>query len=163
MAEFITDNEIQALIDERKHVAADFRGRLVPKAKRGHSEADLDIKGYTGTEFRIIVRRANANPLDFSVILGYRVPVSNQVLRLRRYNGKSHQHTNPIEGQRFYDFHIHTATERYQRTGNREDVYAVATDRYDSLEAAVGCFIEDCNVVFPDEPQMGLFDSGGIR
>jgi hypothetical protein len=29
---------------------------------------------------------------------------------LRRCNGKSHEHTNIIESDKFYDFHIHTAT-----------------------------------------------------
>jgi hypothetical protein len=163
MADFLTDSEILGLIDEQKHVATDFRTRLVPKAKRGHSEVDVDIKGQYGSEFRIIVRCANANPLDFSVILGYRNPESNQVLRLRRYNGKSHEHTNAIERETFYGFHMHTATERYQRTGNREDAYAEVTDRYDNLQGAINCLIEDCNVVFPEQPQMGLFDTGGIR
>lgn len=163
MAAFLTDSEIRAFIEEPKHVPADFRRRLIPRRKRGHSEADLDVKGDAGSEFRIIVRRSNVNPLDFSVILGYRARESNQVVRLRRYNGKSHEHTNPIEGEGFYDFHIHTATERYQRTGNREDVYAEVTDRYHSLEGAVNCLVEDCHVVSADEPQMGLFDTGGSR
>ena len=56
-----------------------------------------------------------------------RVPQSNRVFRLRRYNGKSHEHTNPIEKEIFYDFHIHTATERYQVLENKkEDTYAEA-------------------------------------
>ena len=163
MADFLTDDEIQGLISERKHVSADLRKRLIPKPKRGHSEVDLELKGETGTQFRIVVRKAHANPLDFSIILGYRIPDSNQVLRLRRYNGKSHEHTNSLEGQTFYGFHIHTATERYQRTGNREDVYAELTDRYDDLEGAISCLIEDSNIVLPEQPQMGLFDQGGAR
>jgi len=35
---------------------------------------------------------------------------------------------NLIEGNRICEFHIHTATERYQRRGMREDGYAEATD-----------------------------------
>jgi len=157
MAEFLTDREIQDLVQEPKRVPADIRRRMVPRAKRGHSEVDIDVRGDLGSEFRIIVRRSKFNVLDFSCILGYRVLASNQVLRLRRYNGKSHEHTNPIEGETFYDFHIHLATERYQRTGNREDTYAQVSDRFSSFEEAVKCLFEDCHVVFPDEPQMQLF------
>ena len=157
MADFLSDIEILKLIAEPKRVSADFRRRAVPKPKRGHAETDLQVMGDGGTEFRFIFRRANINPLDFSLILGYQVPGSSLMLRLRRYNGKSHEHTNPLEGDTFYDYHVHTATERYQRTGNREDAYAEATDRYTSLDEAVACFIEDCNVVMPDDPQMRLF------
>ena len=43
-------------------------------------------------------------------------------------------------------------------------MYAVVTARYDHLEGAINCLIEDCNVVFPGEPQMELFDpKGGAR
>ena len=68
-------------------------------------------------EFRIILRRNHINPLDFSVILAVRVPNSNQLFRLRRYNGNSHEHTNKIENEKLHDFHIHLATKRYQERG----------------------------------------------
>lgn len=102
-------------------------------------------------------RRSDFNPLDFSVILAYRFPASNQVLRLKRYNGKSHEHTNPIEREKFYDFHIHTATERYQRTGNKEDTFAEATDRYSNLDEATKCLFDDCNFEVPESPLGELF------
>lgn len=96
--------------------------RLQPE--RSHDERHMDLAGDAGSEFRLILRRSKINPLDFSVILGVRVPRSIQIFRLRRYNGKSHQHTNRIEDETFYDFHIHTATQRYQELGMREDAYA---------------------------------------
>jgi len=89
--------------------------------KRGHQERHFDITGVDGSEFRVILRQSTANVLDFSAILAVRVPQSSQVFRLRRYNGRSHEHTNHIEGLSFYDFHIHLATERYQELGARED------------------------------------------
>lgn len=157
MAEHLSDQEIAELLQEPKRVPGDLGRRIVPKAKRGHGEVELDVRGDHGSDFRIIVRRSNSNALDFSAILGYRIPKSNQILRLRRYNGKSHEHTNPLEGETFYDFHIHMATDRYQLTGNREDAYAEVTDRYTGLDEAVSCLVEDCNVILPDEPQMDLF------
>jgi hypothetical protein len=71
----------------------------------------LDIKGADGGDYRLVLRQSILNPLDFSIILAYRPPKSNQLFRLQRYNGKSHEHTNPIEEETFYNFHIHQATE----------------------------------------------------
>lgn len=86
MPDFLTDTEIKALLTEPKSLPEDFRSRLVAKPKRGHQEAKLDVMGDQGSEFRVIVRRSSANPLDFSVILAYLVPNSSQVIRLRRYD-----------------------------------------------------------------------------
>ncbi|MCY4661719.1 MAG: hypothetical protein OXF93_18215 [Acidobacteria bacterium] len=91
-------------------------------------------------------------------------PQSTQVFRLRRYNGRSHQHTNQIEDEVFYDFHIHFATERYQELGAREDAYALPTDRYTTLRGALDCLFEDANFSVPPKSQGELFDrSGGPR
>ena len=121
MAILLTDTNIQELLAERKPLPLNYREKFVVKPKRGHKERELDVVGVTGSEFRLILRLGDFNALDFSVILAYCVPQTNQRIRLRRYNGKSHQHTNAIEGVTFYDFHIHTATERYQHSGARED------------------------------------------
>jgi len=83
------------------------------------------------------------NVLDFSVILGYELPRIRRIFRLRRYNGK-HEHTNPIERNSFYGFHIHQATERYQTFGRGvEDHFAEPTSRYYSLETAINCLLND--------------------
>jgi len=161
VADFLSDTEIRALLQEAKALPEDFTRRMALKPKRGHTEFELDVTGSAGSEFRILARRSNFNHLDFSVILAYRVPDSNQLLRLKRYNGKSHEHTNPIEAESFYDFHIHTATERYQRSGNREDTFAEVTDRYANLDQAIDCLIEDCGFVVPEEAQGSLFPSRG--
>ena len=79
------------------------------------------------------------------------------MFRLRRYNGKSHEHSNTIESQTLYDFHIHHATERYQLSGLREDTFAEPTNRYGDLHGAIGCMIEDCGLDVPKDPQLSLF------
>jgi len=158
MPEFLTDREIADLIAEEKPFPHDWQRRLALKPKRGHSESELEITGVRGSEFRILRRRSNLNTLDFSVILAYLVPGSNQILRLRRYNGRSHEHRNRIEGDRFYDFHLHTATERYQRTGYKEDAFAEVTGRYSTSDDAMRCLFVDCNVKLPDDPQGDLFE-----
>ncbi len=120
----------------------------------------MDLAGDTGGEFRLILRQNKINPLDFSIILAVRVPGSNQIFRLRRYNGKGHEHTNHIEDVTFYDFHIHVATERYQDIGTREDAYAEPTDRYGDFHGALRCLIDDANLEVPPESQGDLFKEG---
>lgn len=158
MARTYSDQEIAALLQERKPLPADWRNRTRLRPKRGHDERDLELSGEAGNEFRLILRRNKLNPLDFSIILAVRVPQSNQIFRLRRYNGKSHEHTNHIENESFYGFHIHMATERYQEIGTREDAYAKPTDRYGDFHGALGCLIEDGNLEVPVNEQGRLFD-----
>ncbi|MGR3293571.1 MAG: hypothetical protein ACUZ9M_06090 [Candidatus Scalindua sp.] len=66
--------------------------------------------------------------------------------KLRRHNGKSHEHSNKLEGVKFYDFHIHFATQRYQDEGRKEESYAEVTDRYSDIKEALNCLLEDCNI-----------------
>ena len=158
MAIVYADNEIALLTEERKSLADDWRARLLRlQPKRGHREGALELTGDAGNEFRVILRQNAINPLDFSVILAVRVPQSNRLFRLRRYNGKAHQHKNHIENETFYDFHIHMATERYQELGTREDAYAEVTDRYGDYHGAVNCLIADANCIAPLNNQMSLF------
>lgn len=77
MAATYSDNEIAALIGERKPLPQDWRSRLRLRPKQGHDERDLDFNGDDGSEFRLILRRSIVNSLDFSVILATRVPQSN--------------------------------------------------------------------------------------
>lgn len=105
----------------------------------------------------MILRQSTFNTLDFSVILGYQLPKSTQLFRLRRYNGRSHEHTNKIEGVTFYDFHIHQATERYQDIGLDEDTFAEATSRYQDMSGALQCLLADCAFEEPPSNQPRLF------
>jgi hypothetical protein len=158
MATLLTDATIEALLAERKPLPPNYHEKLQVKPKRGHKERELDIVGVTGSEFRLILRQSDFNALDFSVILSYCVPQTNQCLRIRRYNGKSHQHTNTIENKIFYGFHIHTATERYQRLGVREDWFAEPTSRYADINGAISCCLSDCGFDIPANEQPSLFE-----
>ena len=152
-----TDVEITLLVKESKPLPADWRTLTRLHSKRGHKENSLDLSGVDGNQFRLILRQNNANPLDFSIILAVRVPQSNRLFRLRRHNGRSHEHTNSIEGGTFYDFHIHSATERYQELGSREDAYAEATDRYSDFAGAVDCMLADAGFDTPLGDQLSFF------
>ena len=157
MSILLTDVEIATLISETKPLEPGYLSKLLLRPKQGHRERELDITGANGSEFRLILRQNLLNVLDFSVILAYSFKSSSQAFRLRRYNGKSHEHTNQIERQKFYDFHIHFATERYQHSGLREDAYAEVTNRYGDFQGALECLFEDCGLVRPSNEQELLF------
>ncbi|MFP4380258.1 MAG: hypothetical protein ACLFUS_07130 [Candidatus Sumerlaeia bacterium] len=162
MAVKFTDSEIAKLIEERKVLSEKHHSGLEPRIKRAHKEQDLNIEGEDGSHFRLILRQSTVNRFDFSIILAVMPEGSNQLFRLRRYNGKSHEHTNQIEGMTpFYDFHIHYATERYQDCGAREDAYAETTDRYADFPGALLCMLKDCAFIVPEGGQTRLF--GGFN
>jgi hypothetical protein len=128
--------------------------------KRGHKERELDLPGVEGNLFRLILRQNNFNPLDFSIVLALKPSDTNLLFRLRHYNGKSHEHTNHIENNTFYDIHVHLATERDQDLGGREDAYAEPTDRFSDFQTSIRCFIADCGFEEPYCPQLSLFPEG---
>jgi len=145
------------MIRERKPLPNNYRARVFLRDKRGHKGSELDVTGSMGTRYRLILRQSNFNALDFSVILAVNPPDSNRLFRLRRYNGKHGAHTNKIEGDSFYDFHIHQATERYQENGMSEDAFAERTDRYADIYTALRCMFDDCGFVTPPDEQPSLF------
>jgi len=151
-----SDEDIARFLRECKPLPEDYQNRLQLRPKRGHRERELDLDGMDGNRFRLILRQSGVNPLDFSIILAVCPKRTNQVFRLRRYNSRSHEHTNHIEKNTFYDFHIHTATERYQELGAREDAYAEMTDRFSDFHGALRCMLGDCGFDVAEKDQMSL-------
>jgi hypothetical protein len=149
MAVHFSDQQIDELLKESKPLPDDYKKRIRLRDKYGHKERDLSVDGVDGHKFRLILRSGSFNVLDFSVVLAIVPSGSNTLFRLRRYNGKSHEHTNKIEQETFYDFHIHTATERYQQLGVAEDFHAVPTKRYTDFYSALDCMLQDCGFVLP--------------
>jgi len=142
-----SEEQIEALVKERKALPADYQQKIELRSKRGHKERELDVKGSGGSNFRLILRQSEHNANDFSIILVYCPKGSNRAFRLRRYNGNSHEHTNRIEGTRFRGFHIHTATERYQELGSDEDSYAERTERFADFHSALRCMLSGCATI----------------
>lgn len=158
MAVRYSDQEIKGFLLERKRLPSDFWKQIRFRQKRGHQEQELDIVGDNGSQFRLILRQSNHNHLDFSIILVLCPEETSLLFRLRRYNGKSHEHTNPIERNTFYDFHIHTATVRYQDFGTREDAFAESTNRFYDYMSALDCLIKDCGFELPEDARSPLFE-----
>ena len=157
MSAILSDQDIKRLVAEKKCLPLAYNVKIQVKPKRGHKERELEIKGEDGNEFCLILRESSFNPLDFSIILTYKLPQSNVLFRLRRYNGKSHEHTNIIERSSFYDYHIHMATERYQAIGAREDSFAEPSNRFSNFSEAFRCLVKDCGFDFPTGSQISLF------
>ena len=159
---FLTDEQIEKLLMEEKQfniTVSDFLNGM--KSKKGHGEGykenNISANRLTklGEEFHLIGRKSIENPLDFSVILGYRT-INKNMFKLRRYNGSSHEHTNIIENTKIYGFHIHMATARYQEKRKNEEYYAEKTDRYTNFHGALQCALMDCKIVFNSDQQRGL-------
>jgi len=155
-----TDVEIADLIATAKSPTPPRENLPELSTSGGHERASALFIGEDGNQFRVILRRSRINPFDFSAILTVRVPNSTRYFRLLRYNGRSHPHRNHLEGTKLHGFHIHRATERYQRSGHSEDAYAESTDRYDSWEGAVSCLLADAQIkvgLSPKASQIALF------
>lgn len=152
-----SDDEIKSMIEARKPLPDNYRSLVRLRQKRGHKEGELGVTGDDDGQYRLILRQSDFNRFDFSVILAVLPEGSNQLFRLRRYNGKSHEHTNPVERSTFYGFHVHEATERYQEYGTREDAFAEETERYDNFHSALDCLLEDCGFEAPADTQGKLF------
>ena len=150
MAIKFSDQMIETLILEKKPLPQNYLLHVRLKDKHGHKESELDlIRSAEGGRFRLILRQSNFNTLDFSIILAVCSSASSRFFRLRRYNGKSHEHKNLIEGNTFYDFHMHTASERYQEIGRDEDSFAEPTNRYGDFQGALDCMLKDCCFELP--------------
>lgn len=152
----LTDARIAQLLAIPKPLSSGWRDRFAKLKKSGsQSQAHLTIT-VANDLFRISVRQNTRKPTDFSAILGWKYPGTNVWINLKRYNGLSHEHTNKIERDTFFDYHIHTATERYQWLGGDAEAFAECTDRYTTLDGALACLIEDCGFVLPDDERMQI-------
>ena len=157
MADIIlNDVEISNLIQERKEFPPNYEILFQTKDKKGHKEQEITLPRSDGSQFKVILRQNRINLLDFSLILGYMPPKTTALIRLRRYNGKSHQHTNKVEKETFYDFHIHQATERYQVAGFDEEGYAVISKEFVDIQSALDCLVKDCSIALPPNRQLRI-------
>ena len=157
MSIIFTDQEVKAFIQERKVLSDNKRNKFKKRMNRGSNEYLLNITGEEGNKFRVIVRMSVSDELNFSVVLGVKVPPPKKFFRLRRYNGSNHEHINPIENEVVTGFHIHTATERYQVNSVREEDYAKPTERYADVNGALKCLFADANFEDPNALQDTLF------
>ncbi|MBU4444234.1 MAG: hypothetical protein L6422_04375 [Candidatus Marinimicrobia bacterium] len=154
---YFTDEEIQSLIAEEKPFGGLIDEMMNFKESDGHKRSSVEIVRADNSLYVIKLRQNLNNVNDFSAILAFQERGFNKDFKIRRYNGKSHEYSNKLEGDKFYAFHIHMATQRYQDVGRKEESFAEATDRYSDLRGALKCLLKDCNVITKLNPQTSLF------
>ena len=93
-----------------------------------------------GLSFEIYQRQNIRDDADFSCGIAY-LPLDGSRLTLARYNGPWHEH-----GDIAYRTHIHLTTAQAIASGGKPEREAAETDRYETLEGAMACLIEDFNV-----------------
>ena len=112
----------------------------------GTSEDDRKLR------FLIYQRQSLRDDPSYSCGIVY-LPPSGPNLTLDRYNGPNHQ-----QGDVRYKPHIHRATEAAIIAGTRPDNEADKKTRYETLERALACLIEDFRLsgirATPDHPSL---------
>jgi hypothetical protein len=161
----ISDQEIIELLSEEKILPSNFREKLALKKKsdRKYQECDICTRSKKG-EFVITVKVNTKEAFDFSIILQY-ISENGFNYILRRYNG-IHQHKNVLERTLILGYHIHIATEKYQRSLLKIEGYAELTDSYNNWNDALAQLIADCNVkgenTYIIVPVQSLLTSGTV-
>lgn len=157
MIYYFTDEEINQLTTESKKYDGPIENFLSFKESEGHKKASIELPRPDGSMFVVKLRQNKNTVTDFSAILAYQEKGANQDFKLRRYNGR-HEHTNKLEKRKFFDFHVHYATQRYQDAGRAEESYAEPSDRYSDIRGALTCLIQDCNIRIEKSAQTSIFD-----
>lgn len=113
-----------------------------PKGRPAHRQRNFQASGGQDDEVRFSVyQRQNLNDeSDYSCGISYHPPGSPS-LTLARYNGPSHPH-----GAISYRPHIHRATEEAIAAGKKPESQAEETGRFETLEGALACLMEDFNL-----------------
>lgn len=153
MSAVVDDATIDRLIRESK-------GRLDPSqltpttGTSSNLRTEVSVSGSAGSRFKVLARRSTLDVNDFSIILGWERPEVTGIFRLLRCNGLSHRHRNKLEGDRFFAFHIHRATERYQLAGFDEDGFAEPATNYIDYGGAARHFAELCGFDPPEQQEL---------
>ena len=113
-----------------------------PRARPAHRQRDFQAVGGADGDVRFSIhqRRNLADESDFSCGIAY-LPRGGPALTLARYNGPSHMH-----GDIAWRPHVHRATEEAIAAGGKPEREAEETDRYETLEGAPACPVEDFDV-----------------
>ena len=70
----LTDVKIAELIHEIKTVPDGLLPKRTMSERNGHMQKGYEVQGDSENRFVLKLRQSCVNPMDFSAILGYRVP-----------------------------------------------------------------------------------------
>lgn len=155
--EIITDELINHLLKTPKAVE---NPRAREKRDSGNVRKTYILSDNEENRFNLYLRQNYKPGMEdaFSCGLSFILP-SGETFTLVRYNGPSHDHPNKLEKERLgYLPHIHRASKRYLDETGKADGFAEVTDRFSTLEGALFCLLEDCNIsglsANPDQPRL---------
>lgn len=148
-----TDDHLKALQEMPKTVTnPGARWTKKPKVMPSHQQRSFQLRGEADARFAIYQRQSLLDERDFSCGIQY-CPAGATPLTLARYNGPSHVHEEIR-----YRPHIHRATAAAIAAGRRPESHATQTDRYETLEGAAACLLQDFHVAgiaaTPDYPRL---------
>lgn len=140
----ITDQQIENLLSMAKYIVNPTARQ---KTELKHARLNYSIRAKdTDDVFELFLRQSIKISDSFTCGLKW-IPPSGDELILVRYNGSSHEHTNFFERNVIsYACHIHMAKARYINAGKKDEGYAEETNRYSTLQGALLCVLEDCNI-----------------
>ena len=148
-----TEKELAKLRSMPKRVTNPGARWLEKPGHRQRNHRAVDEQGQE-VHFLVYLRQNSQDDSDFSCGIVYQ-PLGGKRLTLARYNGSSHRH-----GDIDYRPHIHRATARAIASGKKPESEAEETDRFETLEGALRCLIEDFNlsgIASPGPDPMRLF------
>lgn len=113
-----------------------------PVGAPAHRQRSFKAHGKVGEQgiFEIYQRENIQDEADFSCGIVH-VALDGSRLTLARYNGSGHEH-----GDILYRPHIHRATEKAIASGRKPEREAEETDRYQTLDGALACLLEDFSI-----------------
>ena len=111
-----------------------------PSHRQRSFKAKARGRGGEPSLFEIYQRENIRDDTDFSCGIVH-MALDGSRLTLARYNGSGHEH-----GDILYRPHIHRATEKAIASGRKPEREAEATDRYQTLEGALACLLEDFRI-----------------
>ena len=126
--------------------------RAHPVHRQRIFQATATSEGVQQLRFLICQRQSLREKSSYSCGIVH-IPPSGQRLTLARYTGANHRH-----GSIRFRPHIHRATEAAILTGRKPEDAAEETKRYETLEGALACLIEDFRLsgirANPDHPSL---------
>lgn len=138
-----TEAELDALRSMLKRITNPLARWLEkPKGRPAHRQRSFQAtaEDEANGRFQVYQRQNLDDASDFSCGIVY-LPRGAPPLTLARYNGPSHEH-----GDIAYRPHIHRASENAIAAGRKAESDATESVRFESLEGALACLMEDFNV-----------------
>ena len=122
-----------------------------PSVRPRHVQRRVVFRGewtpeFRDAEFSVYIRMGLIVEGDFSCGISY-LATSGKSLMLARYDGGGHEHREIVDRP-----HIHWLTADSLSSNLIPELEAAETDRFDTLESAVYCLIEDFNLSEIDMP-----------